>query len=238
MFACAWCSCLCLFIFFSFGIVDDVIFLHILVYCGVFFFYLVTHTHRPIPTQPPTLQGFCADAHRFILKCWWAMGVGWTTFRDSPYESDFILVTQVRAIISCLLVFYLTQYGSCTLRPPRLVCCFPLHRPQIWSELTCSSLSSTATKTQTSKGLAWRLNKSACNSANVSFLQVNLHTFTRPLFWMKDQGHRLLSSPKKGVGVIDTFRITCSVVTPNGTMVAPFHLFWCTVTVSFVTVVW
>ena len=43
---------------------------------------------------------------------------------------------------------------------------FPLHRRQISSDITCSSLSSTATKTKACKGLAWRLNKSPCNSAN------------------------------------------------------------------------
>ena len=95
-------------------------------------------------------------------------GVGWTTFRDSPHEIDFILVTQVRAIICCLLILFITQSGSCTLRSPRLLlCCFPLHRRQISSDITSSPLSSTATKTRSSKGLAWRLNKSACNSANV-----------------------------------------------------------------------
>ena len=33
---------------------------------GYCFFYLVTHTL--------TLQGFCADAHRFAPKCWWSVG--------------------------------------------------------------------------------------------------------------------------------------------------------------------
>ena len=87
-------------------------------------------------------------------------------FIYSPYESDFILVTQVRATICCLLILFITQSGS-TRRPPcLLLCCFPLHRRQISSDITSSALSSTATKTQTSKGLAWRLNKSACHSAN------------------------------------------------------------------------
>ena len=68
---------------------------------------------------------------------------------------------------SCLLNLFITQSGSCKLRPPRLLlCCFPLHRRQTSSDITSSPLSSTATKTQTCKGLAWRLNKSACNSAN------------------------------------------------------------------------
>ena len=33
---------------------------------GIDFCYLVTHT--------PTLQGFCADAHRFTRKCWRSVG--------------------------------------------------------------------------------------------------------------------------------------------------------------------
>ena len=53
---------------------------------GIVFF---TCSHPPTYTHPPTLQGFCADAHRFTLKCWWVVGVGWTTFKDSPYESDY-----------------------------------------------------------------------------------------------------------------------------------------------------
>ena len=123
--------------------------------------------HPPNYTHLPTLQGFYADANSFTLKRWWVVGgVGWTT-RDSPYGSDYILVTQVRAIIWCLLILFMTLSGSCTLRPPRLhLCCFPLHRRQISSDTTYSPLSSTATKTQTSKGLAWRLNKSARNLAN------------------------------------------------------------------------
>ena len=81
-----------------------------------------THAHRPIRTHPPTLQGFCTDADRLTLKCWWVIsGVGWTTFRDSPdEESDFILVTQVRTIVRYLLILFTTQSGSCTRRPPRL----------------------------------------------------------------------------------------------------------------------
>ena len=67
---------------------------------------------RPTYTHPPTLQGFCTDAHRFTLNCWWLVaGVGWTTFRDSPYESDFILMTQARAIICCLLIFFIDGQG-------------------------------------------------------------------------------------------------------------------------------
>ena len=114
------------------------------------YIFLLGDPHPPTYTHPPTLQEFCADAHRFTLKRWWVVGgVGWTAFRDSPYESDFILVTQVRAIICCLLILFITQVsGSCTLRPPLLLfCCFPLHRRQMSSDITPSPLSSTATKT-------------------------------------------------------------------------------------------
>ena len=76
----------------------------------IFVFHLVTHTHSPIYTHPPTFQGFSADAHCFTLTCWWVVGgVSWTTFRDSPCENDFILVTQVRAIILCLFDFVRNQ---------------------------------------------------------------------------------------------------------------------------------
>ena len=147
LFVCTWCSCWCVLLISSFGIVVDCFVAH--TYDLLRFFF----TWWPAPTDlqnphPPTLQGFCTDAHRFTLKCWWVVGdVGWTTFRDSPYESDFILVIQVRAIIACLLIFFITQSGRCILRPPRLLlCCFPLHRRQISSDITSSPLSSTATK--------------------------------------------------------------------------------------------
>ena len=45
------------------------------------------------------------------------------------------------------MILFTTPSGSCTLRPPRLLlCCFPLHRRQISSDITYSLLSSTATK--------------------------------------------------------------------------------------------
>ena len=47
-----------------------------------------------------------------------------------------------------------------------LYCCVPLNRWQISPDMIPSPLFATATKTKTSKGLACRLNKSACNSAN------------------------------------------------------------------------
>ena len=81
-------------------------FLHIFYFSRVLFFRSVTHADRPIPTHPPcNVQRFCADPHRFTLNCWVVGGVGWATFSDPPYESDFILVTQARAIICCLLNF-------------------------------------------------------------------------------------------------------------------------------------
>ena len=75
------------------------------------------------------------------------------------------MVTQTKATICCLLILFVTQSGSCTFWPPRLLSCFPLHRWQISSDITSSPLSSTTTKTETSKGPARRLNKLACVSA-------------------------------------------------------------------------
>ena len=45
--------------------------------------------HQPTYTHPPTLQGFCADAHRFVLKCWWVVsggGVGGTN-QPTPHQT-------------------------------------------------------------------------------------------------------------------------------------------------------
>ena len=94
---------MCVVDFFHLGLLLIVFFLHILViYSGVFSVSL-GDPHSPTYTHPPHLQGFCSDAHRFTLKCWLVVGgVGWTTFRDSPYENDFILMTQVRVIIIML----------------------------------------------------------------------------------------------------------------------------------------
>ena len=116
---------------FSFGVVDY--FLRTWLFTPGYCLFSLGDPRPPTYTHPPTLQGFFADAHRFTLKCWWVLGgVSWTTFGDSPYENDFILVTQVRAIVCCLLTFFITRSGSCTLRPPRLLlCCFMSHRRQI-----------------------------------------------------------------------------------------------------------
>ena len=62
----------------------------------------------------------------------------------------------------------INESGSCTLRPLRLLPgCFPLHRRQK-SRRTyhVHLLRRPPQKHGTSKGLAWRLNKSQCNSAN------------------------------------------------------------------------
>ena len=81
---------------------------------------------------------------------------------------SYVVLLRIRAYPleeECRII---NQSGSCTLWPLRLLyCCFPLNRRQISSDITSSPLLATTTKTLTSKGLAWRLNKSACNSGNV-----------------------------------------------------------------------
>ena len=135
------------------------------------FFFLLVAPHPPTYTHP--LRGFCADAHCFPLSCWWVVLDNvqrfplrkWLHFGD-PGKSN---------IVCCHLILFMTQSGSCILRPPRLLLsCFPLHRRQISSDITSSALSSTAAKRQTSKGLAWRLNKSAWNSVNAGSMDVAL----------------------------------------------------------------
>ena len=130
----------------------------------------MTHTHRPKPALP-----LCEGFALMRIASQWNVGGRWVVLvghrSEIPPTSDFILVTQVRALICCL---FITQSGSCTVRPPRLLCCFPFHQQQIPWDTTSSPLSSTATKTQTSKGLAWQLNKSACNSVNQHASNVKL----------------------------------------------------------------
>ena len=167
LFVCTWCSCWCMLLtFFHLGLL--ILFCTYLLFTpGYFFLDLVTHTHRPILTHS-LRKGF----ELTLIASHWTVGGRWVVLvgqRSETHESDFILVTQVRAIICCLLILFITQSGSCTLRPPRLLCCFELHRWQISSDITSSPPSSTATKTQTSNGLARRLNKSACNSGNVKY---------------------------------------------------------------------
>ena len=105
------------------------------------FFFVLGDPHPQIHTNPPTLRGICAAAHRVTPKCWCVVcGVVWTTFIDPPCDSDFILVTQVRAIMCGLLILFIAQSGSCTLRPPRLfLCCFLSHRRQISSDIPFTS---------------------------------------------------------------------------------------------------
>ena len=159
LFALGVVAVMCFVLFFTFGIVVDSFFCTYVYLPSCFFFHLVTHTHWPKPTHP-LCKGFALTriAWNWNVGGWWVVsGVGWTTFRVPPYESDFILVTHVREIICYLLILFTTQSGSCTLRPPRLlICCFLLRRRQISSDISSSPRSSTATKTQTSKGLAWR----------------------------------------------------------------------------------
>ena len=169
LFVCSWCICWCVLLLFFIWDCCWLLLSHIhFIYSGVFVFSL-GDPRQPTYAHLANFQGFCPDAHRFTLKCWWVVGgVGWTTFRDFPYASDFMVI-HVRAIICCLLILFLTQSGSCTRRPLRLlICCFSLHRRLITSDITSSPHSSTATKPKASKGLlvAWRLDKSACNSAN------------------------------------------------------------------------
>ena len=72
-----------LLIFVSFGI--DFFFAHICYLLRGIFLFSLGDPHPTTYTYPPTLQGFCADAHRFTLKCWVVGGAGWTTFVDSRY---------------------------------------------------------------------------------------------------------------------------------------------------------
>ena len=92
-----------------------------------------------------------------------------------PHESDFILVTQVTAIICCLLFLFITQYGSCTLRPPRLLLCyFPLHRRQTSSaDMTSALLSSTTMKNKLLKDYG----SMAAEQVGVQFSQNNTQSW-------------------------------------------------------------
>ena len=90
-----------------------------------------------------------------------------TTFRNHLCYVDFILVIHVEAMICRLLILFITQSASCTVRLPCLLhCCFPSHGWQISLDIASLPLSSTARKTKTSKWLAWRLSKSVCSSCN------------------------------------------------------------------------
>ena len=66
--------------FCSFGVVDFLVFAHIVRTCyllrGFVFFLLVTHA--------PTFQWFCADTHRFTLRCWWLVALGGVGGTNQP----------------------------------------------------------------------------------------------------------------------------------------------------------
>ena len=159
---CTSCSCWCVCVFSHMG------FIFVAHTCySLRFFCSLCDPHPPTYTHSPTLQGFFADAHRFKLKCWVVGGVGWTTVRDSPCESDLILVIQVRVIINCLLILFITQSGSCTLRRPRLLCCFPLHRRQNSSDIMSSFTSFVDRHENTN---SWRTNM-ATEEVGVQFRQ-------------------------------------------------------------------
>ena len=89
------------------------------------------------------------------------------TWGHEPFQTDISQEFSRREMRANKEFSTMNQSGSCTLRPPRFVLApFPLHRRQLSSNTTPSPLSSITTKTLTSKGLAWRLNKPPCNSAN------------------------------------------------------------------------
>ena len=133
------------------GVVADVC-CWFLLHLGLLMFFLHIMFFTPgcfsTYTHPPTLQGFCAEANRFTRKSWWVVGGGWCWLdvQRFPLRKWLHLATQVWATTCCLLIWFITQSGTCTLRPPRLLCCFLLHRQQISSDITSSPLSLTAKK--------------------------------------------------------------------------------------------
>ena len=69
-------------IFFSFGVVVDYCFCtYLLSFTSGYCFFAFGDSRPPTFTHLLALQGFCADAYRFTLKCWlvaggWCVGVG------------------------------------------------------------------------------------------------------------------------------------------------------------------
>ena len=129
IYVCTWCSCWYVLISFHSGLL--IIFFRHVIYSRVLLLFTwwptLTYTH------PPTLQGFCADAHRFTLKYWWVVdGVCWTTFGDSPYLRRKWLHfghPGKSNMVCCLSILFITRSGSCTRRPPRHLLCWSLsHR--------------------------------------------------------------------------------------------------------------
>ena len=113
----------------------------------------------------------------------------------------------------------INQSGSCTLRPLRLLHrCIPLNQRQISSDITSSPLFATATKTYTSKGRTWRLNKSACNSA--SNLSPTRNSACSVLFYtpvVQYPGYGYLCRVPRGTGEVHA-RARCFTRTLNTTL--------------------
>ena len=138
-------------------------------------YYLYSHLFRRPPQQPILTENFRSDANKgngwvsqrriylvhsvsttFSKKLYpwiWPMS---RNKKDNmsvvfvvvqPRNYFHIVLMLVRSCINmvCLSVFT-SNWWSCTFRPPRLLCCFPLHRWQISSDITSAPLSSTATK--------------------------------------------------------------------------------------------
>ena len=131
-------------------------------------FFSLSDAHPPTHTYPPTLQGFCwrASLHTEMLVgggwCWlddiqrFSLQK-WLHFGDSRKSNDMLPFDFVHNPVWEIH----TSAGI----PPSLLL------PVAWTtNLVGHNITSFVDrhkKSQTSKGLAWRLNKSAFNSANV-----------------------------------------------------------------------
>ena len=143
IFACTWCRRWLLFFIWDCG---WPIVLHIVIYSGVMFFSL-GDSRPPTCTHPSTLQGVYTDAHRFHhqmlvdgAECLFDDVQRfplrkWLHFDDAA-KSNSILPFDL----------FITQSGTCTLRPPPLLFCFLSHRRQMSSDIIFSPVSSTAIK--------------------------------------------------------------------------------------------
>ena len=112
--------------------------------------------------QPPIIRMFSAeksvcprrfigDGPEFLHTCSTCMSNPRYYLRGVPLFSPNILVVRSTYVYAhtCLdeECRIMNQFGSCTLRPLRLLyCCFPLNRRQISSDITSSPLFATATK--------------------------------------------------------------------------------------------
>ena len=77
-------SDVCYWFIFSFGVVVDECYRKYLFTPG--YYFLLGEPHPPTNTHPSTLRGFCANAHRFPLKCCWVVGGGWCTCVTVPVD--------------------------------------------------------------------------------------------------------------------------------------------------------